>query len=105
MTWRLIRKKLEPDHHRLKTMLKRSIEQEIRNKNFGSRNGNFEKKRSGQESGNKNSRVQRILGDCWQWETNGQCVKGDNCSFRHDAKKRGKVTPLNPSPKFFHAEE
>ena len=30
-----------------------------------------------------------ILGDCWQWETNGQCVKGDNCSFRHDAIKRG----------------
>ena len=21
-------------------------------------------------------RVQRILGDCWQWKTNGQCVKG-----------------------------
>ena len=36
-------KKLEPDYHRLKTMVKRSIEQEIRNKNFGSRNGNFEK--------------------------------------------------------------
>ena len=32
-------KKLEPDYHRLKTMVKRSIEQEIRNKNFGSRNG------------------------------------------------------------------
>ena len=27
-------KKLEPDHHRLKTMVKRSIEQEIRNNNF-----------------------------------------------------------------------
>ena len=40
-------------------------------------------------------RVQRILGDCWQWETNGQCVKGDNCSFRHDSNKRGKVTPSN----------
>ena len=36
-------KKLGPDYHRLKTMVKRSIEQEIRNKNFGSRNGNFEK--------------------------------------------------------------
>ena len=36
-------KKLEPDYHRLKTMVKRSIEQEIRNKNFGSRNGNCEK--------------------------------------------------------------
>ena len=46
-------------------------------------------------------RVQRILGDCWQWETNGQCVKGDNCSFRHDKNKRGKVTPSNPSPNSF----
>ena len=36
-------KKLGPDYHRLKTMVKRSIEQEIRNKNFGNRSGNFEK--------------------------------------------------------------
>ena len=36
-------KKLGPDHHRLKTMVKRSIEQEIRNKNFGARNGNYER--------------------------------------------------------------
>ena len=36
-------KKLGPDYHRLKTMVKRSIEQDIRNKNFGTRNGNFEK--------------------------------------------------------------
>ena len=42
-------KKLEPDHHRLKTMVKRRIEQEIRNTIFGSRIGNFR----GQESGNK----------------------------------------------------
>ena len=33
--------------------------------------------------------------------TNGQCVKGDNCSFRHDINKRGKVTPSNPSPNSF----
>ena len=31
----------------------------------------------------------------------GQCVKGDNCSFRHDMNKRGKVTPSNPSPNSF----
>ena len=36
-------KKIGPDYHRLKTMVKRCIEQEIRNKNFESRNGNFEK--------------------------------------------------------------
>ena len=46
-------------------------------------------------------RGQRIFGDCWQWETNGQCVKRDNCSFRHDINKRGKVTPSNPSPNTF----
>ena len=46
-------KKLGPDYHRLKTMVKRSIEQDIRNKNFGARNGNYEKKRRGQESRDK----------------------------------------------------
>ena len=89
-------KKLGPDYHRLKTMVKRSIEQEIRNKFFGIRNGNFEKNAVVKNQGTK-QRVQRILGDCWQWETNGQCVKGDNCSFRHDINKRGKVTPSNLS--------
>ena len=46
-------KKLGPDYHRLKTMVKRSIEQDIRNKNFGARNGNHERKRRGQESWDK----------------------------------------------------
>ena len=50
----IYQKKLGPDYHRLKTMVKRSIEQEIRNKNFGVRNGNFEKnavvKNQGQNS-------------------------------------------------------
>ena len=36
-------KKLGPDCHRLKTVVKRSIEQEIRNNNFGARSGNFQK--------------------------------------------------------------
>ena len=93
-------KKLGPDYLRLKIMLKRSIEQEIRNKNFGTRSGNFEKNAVVKNQGTK-QRAQRILGDCWQWETNGQCVKGDNCSFRHDINKRGKVTPSNPSPNSF----
>ena len=36
-----IHQKLGPDYHGLKTMVKRSIEQDIRNKNFVARNGNF----------------------------------------------------------------
>ena len=97
-------KKLGPDYHRLKTMVKRSIEQEIRNKKFGRRNGNYEKNAVVKNQGIK-QRVQRILGDCWQWETNGQCVKGDNCSFRHDMDKRGKSYTIKSVSEFFHAAE
>ena len=57
-------KKLRPDYHRLKTMVKRSIEQENRNKNFGARNGNYEKNAVVKNQGTK-QRVQRIFGDCW----------------------------------------
>ena len=46
-------------------------------------------------------RVQRILGECWQWESNGQCSGGENCSFRHDINKRGKMTQSNTSPNSF----
>ena len=98
-TWRF-RKKLGPDYHRLKTMVKRSIEQDIRNKSLGARNGNFEKNAVVKNPGTK-QRVQRILGDCWQWEFNGKCSKGDNCSFRHDINKRGKMTQSNTSPNSF----
>ena len=93
-------KKLGPDYHRLKTKVKRSIEQEIRNKIFGAEMEIFEKNAVVKNQGTQ-QRVERILGDCWQWETNGQCVKGDNGSFRHDINKRGNITPSNPSPNSF----
>ena len=93
-------KKLGPDYHRLKTMVKRSFEQDIRNKNFGARNGNYERNAVVNNQGTK-QRVQRILGDCCQWESNGQCSRGDKCRFRHDISKRGKMTQSNPSPTSF----
>ena len=76
----IYQKKAGPDYHRLKTMVKRSIEQDLRNRNFGCRNGNYERNAVVKNQGTK-QRGQRTLGDCWQWETNGQCVNGDNCSF------------------------
>ena len=70
-------KKAEPDYHRLNTMVKRSIEQNLRFKNFEARNGNY-----GTNAVVKNQvtkqREQRRLGDCWQWKANGQCSEGDN---------------------------
>ena len=93
-------KKLGTDYHRLKTMVKRSIEQNLRIKNFGSRIGNYER-----NAVVTKQRGQTTLGDCWQWETNGQCVKGDNCSFRHDINKRGKSYTIKSVSEFFHAAE
>ena len=65
-------KKAGPGYQRLKTMVKRSIDQNLRMKNFEVRDGNFET-----SAVVKNQRVkqrdQRSLGDCWQWEANGQC--------------------------------
>ena len=52
-------KKLGPDYHRLKAMVKRSIEQDLRNRNFVARSGNFEKnavvKNQGKTACTKNS--------------------------------------------------
>ena len=37
-------------------------------------------------------------------EANGQCSKGDNCSFRHDVK-RAEMTQPNPSPNSFMQQD
>ena len=75
-------KKAGLGYHRLKTMVKRSIEQNLRMKNFEARNGNF-KTSAVVKNQRVKQREQRSLGDCGQWKANGQCSKGDNCSFRH----------------------
>ena len=67
-------KKAGHDYHRLKTIVKRSIEQELRDRNFGARNGNYERNSVVKNQGTK-QRAQRILGYCWQWEANGQCER------------------------------
>ena len=85
-------------------MVKRSIEQDLRNRNLGARNRNYERKAVVKNQGPK-QRVQRILEDCWQWEANGQCSKGNNCSFRHDVNKRSKMTQPNPFPNSFMQQD
>ena len=55
-------KKAGPDYHRLKTMVKRSIEQEIRNKNFGNRIGTFEKNAVVKNQGS----IQRVQKNSWR---------------------------------------
>ena len=93
-------KKAGPDYHRLKPMVKRSIEQNLRMNNFEARNGNYERNAVVKNEVTK-QRGQRTLGDCWQWKANGQCSKGDNCSFRNDINKRASSTQPTPSPRSF----
>ena len=90
--------KLGPDDHRLKTMVKRSIE-----KNY--------------ESRNLRSKMEIMKGTPWRirdttaWTENPgrlftveiqrKCSAGDNCSFRHGINERAKSTLPNPSPSSF----
>ena len=46
-------KKVGPNYHRLKTMVKRSIEQNLRMKKFEARNGNYETTAVVKNQGNK----------------------------------------------------
>ena len=78
-------------------MVKRSVEQNLRIKNFEARNGNYERNAMVKNRVTK-QRKQRTLGDCSQRKANGQRSKGDNGSFRHDIKKRAKSTRPNSSP-------
>ena len=70
-------------------MVQRSIELNLRINIFEARHGNYERNAVVKNQETK-QREQRILGDCWQWEANGQCSKGDNCSFRPDINTRAK---------------
>ena len=56
-------KKAGPDYHRLKTKVKRSIEQNLQIKNFEARSGNYERNARVNNQGTK-QRGQRTMEDC-----------------------------------------
>ena len=93
-------KKAGPDYHRLKTVVKRSTVQNLRMKNFEARNGIFETSAVVKNQVTK-QRAQRTLGDCWQWKANGQCSKGDSCSFQQACK----IDTAEPLSQLFYAAE
>ena len=76
-------------------MVKRSIEQ---NEEFWGQKWKFRNKRCSQESKGKTALTKKSR-RLWGMEFNGQCSKGDNCSFRHDVNKRAKSTQPNPAPR------
>ena len=86
-----------PNYQKLKTMVKRSIDQKLRLRNFDARHEKIEtgavvKDRKGM------SGVEGGTGICHQWKEKGQCSKGDPCSFRHENNDRARPTPKAAPP-------
>ena len=86
-------KKAGPDYHRLKTMVKRCIEQNLRIKNFEARNKKYERNAVFKNPGTK-QRVQRTLGEFYKSESG--CRLGEKCSYAHrqvdeQPRKRSKM--------------
>ena len=87
-------KKAGLDYHRLNTMVKRRIEQNLRIRNFEARNGYNERNAVVKNRGTK-QRGQRTLGVVGIGKPTEQC----SSSFRHDINKRAKLTQPIPSPR------
>ena len=81
-----------PNYEKLKTMLKRSIDQKLRSRNFDARSVTIE---TGAVVTSRRglSGIERGKGTCYQWKQKGQCSRGDQCSFRHESHDREKPTP------------
>ena len=72
-----------PNYQKLKSMVKRSLDQKQRLRNFDARHGKIEtgavvKNRKGL------SGVEAGKDICYQWKEKSPCSEGDQCSFRHD---------------------
>ena len=79
-------------------MVKRSIDQKLRLRNFVAINERLE---TGAVVTNRRCQrgIERGQGVCYQWKAKGQCSRGDKCSFRDDDQdKRAKPTPKTAPP-------
>ena len=74
----------QPNDSRLKTSVRLHVDYTMRTRNFRVRNEIVEKGAVTNSQKGKKAYVERNVGECYQWKANGQCSKGDSCSFRHD---------------------
>ena len=82
-----------PNYQKLKTMVKRSIDQRLRLRNFDARHGRIE---SGAVVKNRKGLlgVEGGKGIRYQWKKPEN--KGDRCSFRHETKDRAQIQDTLP---------
>ena len=81
-----------PNYQRLNTMVKRSIDQKLRLRNFDARHLKIETG-AAVTSRRGFSGIEREKGVCYRREAKGQCSRGDQCSFGHEGHESAKPTP------------
>ena len=101
-TSKFIRRYRFPTIKKLKTMVKRRMDQKLRLRNLDAKHGRIE---SGAVIRNRKGLigVEGGKGICYQWKEEGQCSQGDRCSFRHETQDRAQkpehtaATPSEPT--------
>ena len=76
-----IRNNGQPSYSRLKTAVRRHIDQVMSTRNFRARNENLERGTVIKSHNGKKANAERRVGDCYQWKAHEQCPIGDSCSF------------------------
>ena len=93
-------KKLGPDYHRYKTMVKRSIEQEIRNENFGPE-AEISRRTQWSRIREQNSVYKEFLEIVGNGSPTGSLLKETIAVSSSNLNMLGKMTQSNTSPNSF----
>ena len=70
----------ESSYQQLKNAMKLHLDQMMRNRNFRVRSDVEQGSVTKSQEGNK-ANVEKKVGECFQWKAQGQCSRGDYCSF------------------------
>ena len=79
-----IRNNEPPSYSRLKTTVRRHIDQTMMTRNFRARNEIVDRGAVTKSQKGRQASVDRKVGECFHWKAIGQCSKGDSCSFSND---------------------
>ena len=102
-----IRNNEPQSYSRLKTTVRRHMDQTMRTRSFRARNEIVERGAVTKSQEGRKASVERKVGECYQWKASGQCSKGDSCSFSHDPacgnrrdqRREGQSSSPSPAPK------
>ena len=91
-----VRNNEQPSYSRLKTSVRRHIDQTMRTRNFRARTEIVERGAITTSQKGRKASVERKVGECYQWKASGQCSKGDSCSSLLEQEERFRAAIGHP---------